>query len=460
MLRLLPLLILLFGCKSNAFDVTADVDGDVSTRIAVSWTTSTPGTSWVEFGGDDLEDMITPTSDSDQTQHEHMLLGLPPHQEIWYRAVTLTDGVERDVMGELTTGGLPPELPDFTVTVNEPDLQSKRPYLMGTSFGLVPALFAIDRQGQWLWYHLLDPEQLPVEMERERDGDGFVYNSFSSNYSVDASTLQRMDFEGNATWQHDTTMGHHAFTQLPDGAIAWLGLDVREWSHPELDETWDVVGDTIEVMDSSGERHTIFTTWDWLEPVYSPEWETNFYGLGKDWTHANALRWSEDRGTLTISLRNIDAVVELEIDTDSWQATPVRQLGGEPECSTVDPVELYQVPRVGGVGIDHLHDPSWTEDGEMLAMVQGNDETLAVSWSLDHEEHSLVETWNHGEDQGLESLFLGMARDLPNGNRVVVYSSAGVIQEVTPEGEVAWELVGSAGALFGNALLFYDFYAP
>jgi hypothetical protein len=457
--RLFPLLIALSGCADHAYDVTADVDGDVSTRVMVSWTTDEPGVSWVEFGGVGLEDMSTPTSDGERVRHEHMLLGLPAFQDVWYRAITVVDGVERSVSGALTTGGLPAELPEFTVTVDRPELRSNRPYLMGTSFGLVPALFAIDRQGQWLWYQLLDAGQMPVEMERERDGDGFLYNSFSSDYSVDGSTVQRADFEGGATWQHETALGHHAFTQLPDGATAWLTLDVRDWSHPDVDETWSVVGDAIVVLDSEGEEHTVFTTWDWLEPIYSPEWETDFYGLGKDWTHANALRWNEVRGTLTLSLRNLDTVVELELDTETWQATPVRQLGGEPEWALVDPRELYQVPG-SAVGIDHLHDPSWTEDGDLLAMVQGQEETLAVSWALDDAEHALVETWRHGDGLGLESIFLGMARDLPNGNRLVVYSSAGVIQEVTRDGEVAWELQGSAGALFGNALLFYDFYAP
>ncbi len=465
-MRTLPIIICavtlpsaLAGCAPGDFEVDADIDSKVSTRVVVTWTTDEPGSSWVEYGGPDLETTTTPVSDQQSDDHKHYLLGLPAYQDVWYRAVTVVGGRELAVEGELTTGGIPPEIPDLTVTVDQRGLQSQEPYLVGTAFGLVSCLFAIDRQGRVLWYHLVDSGNMPVELELENNGPGFYYNTFASDYTEDNGRIQRLSFTGAGKNKLRTELAHHAFTQLPDGGLAWLTLDVRDWTDPDDGTTYTVVGDAIEAQTAAGEQYTAFSIWDWLEPVITEEWDDDFYGLGKDWSHANALRYEEETGTLLLSLRNLDTVVELALDEDDGLLTPVRQLEGMNGSAMVPQAEVYRTTP-SSPHFDYLHDPTITADGTFMAQLHLAGETQIVEYDIIDSTHKLDQVWSYGEGEGLLTYFLGMARDLDNGNRLVSFASEGIVREVTPEGEVAWELQGAAGALFGNILPFEDFYAP
>ncbi len=446
------------ACAPGDFAVDASVDEALPTRVHLQWTTEAPGLSWVEYGGEGLGTASTPRSERASTSHDHFLLGIPPHQELWYRAVTLIDGQESITEGEIRTGGVPAELPDFTVTVDEPELQSDHSYLMGTMFGLTPGIFAIDRAGNWHWYHLIDGERMPVEIEREIGGDGFVFNTFSADYTEDASRIQRMSFTGEDSRSVDTGQAHHAFTQLSDGSLAWLQLDVRSWTDHD-GVTQDVVGDAVIVRDTHGEEHVVFSTWDWLDPVITDYWDEDFYGVGKDWTHANALRWDEQRQTLLLGLRNLETVVELELDPESWEATPVLQLAGVPGSAMMDEGDIFRYGD-GYHRFDYLHHPGFTSIGNFLALVEYQHETHVVEWTLDHQERKLVEVGSYGHGEQLRSLFLGMVTELHNDNRLVTYSSEGVVREIAPDGQVAWELQAAAGTVLGNTMMFSDYYSP
>jgi hypothetical protein len=456
----LPVLVgLTVACGQGNYAVRATVDAKVATRVAVRWDTKQPGTSWVEFGSDGLEETSTLPTERESESHAHTLLGLGPFQEVWYRAITVIDGKEYAKEGTIRTQGVPAELPEFEITIDEPELQDDAPYLLGTSFGVAPLLFAIDRQGGWRWYHQLDRGIVPVELEIERQGGGFVFNTFSDDYSEDNGRIRRLSFTGKQPWKIATSQAHHSFTQIPDGGLAWLALEVRDWTDPDDGSTIAVVGDVVVIRDAAGEEHEVFNCWDWLEPVKTDHWDDEFYGMGKDWVHANALRWDEERGTLLMSLRNLQSVVELELDTDSWQATPVRQYDGVEGSELVDEADIYRVAD-GSHTFDYLHNPVFTSDGGLMALVESGLETHVVEWAVDDGDRSLVETWTYGEGEALRSVFLGAATELPNGNRLLTFSSEGIIREVTPDGTIAWELQSSAGAVIGSSLQFSDFYAP
>ncbi len=443
------------ACSWGPYSVAANLDEDVPTVVSLQWTSIHAGSSWVEYGGEGLETTSTPTTTTTATDHEHLLLGIPPYQDVWYRAITLVDGVEHVREGEVRTGGLPPELPDMTVTVDQPELRSEESYLLGTMFGLVPGIFAVDRAGNWNWFHLLESDVMPVE--RERDGDGFLFNTFAADYTQDDSGVHRMAFADQQTWSEPTELGHHAFTQMPNGALAWLTLDVRDWLGPD-GEIHSVVGDAVVVLDEDGEEHVVFSTWDWIEPVITEYWEEDLYGLGKDWSHANTLRWDDERGTLLLSFRNLETVVELWLDQNRWDAQPILQLGGVAGSEMLDDGDIYRLE--GRHGFDYLHNPGFTDTGTFMAMVEQDGETHAVEWALDHGNRALRELDSYGDGEALRTMFLGMVTELDNGNLLLTYSSEGLVREVTPDGVVAWELQASVGAAFGHTLLFDSYYEP
>ena len=54
--------------------------------------------------------------------------------------------------------------------------------------------------------------------------------------------------------------------------------------------------------------------------------------------------------------------------------------------------------------------------------------------------------------------FLGQFSRLENGNRLINYGSAGVLQEVTEDGEVVWEVYSPLGYWFGNGEMLDSLY--
>jgi hypothetical protein len=87
--------------------------------------------------------------------------------------------------------------------------------------------------------------------------------------------------------------------------------------------------------------------------------------------------------------------------------------------------------------------------------------TLALEYEVDDGAQLLREVWRHG-DEGTAVLaqYQGGVTVLENGNRLVNFGSAGVLQEVTVEGDVVWELKGSTGAAFGSVEAFGSYYEP
>ena len=62
----------------------------------------------------------------------------------------------------------------------------------------------------------------------------------------------------------------------------------------------------------------------------------------------------------------------------------------------------------------------------------------------------MVEIWSNASDQAGLTM-LGQAHRLESGNVLVNYGGKGIIREITPEGEVVWELSSPLGTWFGNA---------
>ena len=58
------------------------------------------------------------------------------------------------------------------------------------------------------------------------------------------------------------------------------------------------------------------------------------------------------------------------------------------------------------------------------------------------------EVWSYA-NEGVFVYILGEAARLPSGNTLIVWSTAGQVQEVTPGGELVWSLDSEVGGAFG-----------
>jgi hypothetical protein len=232
---------------------------------------------------------------------------------------------------------------------------------------------------------------------------------------------------------------HHMFTQLPDGTLAFQQLDIRRYALDGEPET-DWVGDAIAEIAPGGEAETVFSVWDAIEPSRNDHMDGPGLYPGLDWTHGNQIRYDASAGTYLLSLGHAADV--LMIDRASYQ---VNEIWGR-DGMAAEPA------------FDHQHDPNWLADGHLLMFMTSDDRSGAVEYA--REGDTLVEVWRHGfEDQ---SMALGQARRLSNGNTFVNFGSGQEMREVAPDGEILWALAtddpGLNTPFFGQFYLVSDLY--
>ncbi len=444
-LSALPLLALaLTGC--HPFEGEAYLHEEVPMMPVLEWSTGDAATSWVEYGLDESYGMATPVGE-EGTDHQHHLLGMPGLSEVFFQACDDTAGKQRCAQGSIATQGVPAELPDARVTVELPEGYDTDPYVLGTFFGGVPVVFVMDRKGGWLWYRTVDEGKNPIELAFDPATGDVMFNSFLTDHGEDDSNVTRISFDRSVDEDIDTPWGHHAFTMLPDGRVAYVAIDVRDFDYGDDQGAVPWVGDAIQIV---GEDDTLWSTWDWRDPEKVDGWDGTFYPQGYDWTHANALHYSEERDSYLLSLRNYDMILEIAGDGSEV----LHEYGGDYGYAFAE----------GSRAFNYQHDPDWTADGTLLMISTDEsgeyNETTALEYEVDHDNQLLTEIWSHGDDERFNVLIQGTARDLSNGNRFVNFGSEGVIREVEPDGTVVWELSAAAGAAFGNTIPFPDMFAP
>lgn len=336
-----------------------------------------------------------------------------------------------------------PEKPDDTAVPDDPGAL-RDGNLLGSLMGEDPFLFIADRDGEYLWTLPLDPENQCPQVNLARDGRTLLYNEFASDRNLDIGRVVRVDMQGRVVEEVDTPEAHHAFAELPDGTFAWLSVDLRS-----TDEWGDVVGDKVVERAPDGTLRDVFSTWDWLEPEENPNWDSGFYPQGWDWTHGDSLFYDTDRDAYLVSFRNINTVLMLD-----RSGTILDTFGGETSSYRTVPDEASP---------NYPHGAHLLADGHLLltstAQFDGEMVTWASELEPDAEAGELREVWTYGRDAGLYAITLGGATRMSNGNTLVNWGAGGVLREVTPEGEVTWELATDLGEYFGRAT-FLEGVAP
>ncbi len=451
---LIPFVATMIACSAPVqdFEVQVEVNEQISTVLDISWTTSEPGISWVEFGRDGAYDLSTPVSTVAGTEHRFQLIGVGAGSEISFRAITeIGEGQSQLVTeGSASNGELPEDMPRFRVETYEEELvSSDRWMLTGYESEEGSWIVAVDRRGGVVWYERVPDDGMPFSVEVKQDEPGVIYNARQRDGLRDKSWLVETTLLEDLDSQLTLQYGHHAMTQLPSGAVAWIGAELREWTHPISGETMVVQGDTININTEDGQIRELFNMWDFSEPEPSPWFDSEYFEGAKDWTHANALSYNDKAGTILFSIRNLAMLLEIDAGTGVVK----RALGGSSTLAFSE----------GSRRFSYQHDPNWTPDGTILMVStspkeNGRQETVAVEYQVDAETDVLTEVWSYGADLDLHASYHGGARALSNGNRLVNFGSAGVVHEATPEGETAWAVTTNPAVAYGSTLMVDDLY--
>ncbi len=390
------------------------LDPDYQTLLTVSWEQGAPALIWVEYSVDDGVWMSSPPLEVEAGPVSQLLLGLPYSSQASFRiANDFGEGALYSAEHAAVTGEPHEHFPEPTVLVSDSAAwDPEMPYLFTSLAGTNRHYMfttIIDRQGRAVWARLNSVGTTTLHPRVSWDGSQLLVDegSFWSIFDGGASSrVLRMHIDGTVAETVQTPGLHHPFTDMPDGSIAWA-------AHDDGNET-------IVVRAPDGSTTTLFDCFVFLEPI----------GASWEWCGSNTLWYDPDEDRFLYSLYSEETVVE--IDRASGEATRwFGHLDGAWGFASSDTAFWWQ------------HGAHFTEQGHLLVsaeVVEDGSETVVREYALDADAQLLEQVWSFGEGQGVFADTLGEAHRLPGGNILHNYGSGSRLREVTPEGEVVWDI--------------------
>ncbi len=448
MIRGCPMALLSFvavvGCSSGpqfAGGLDVVVSPHISTVVAASWEANDPAceSAYVLVDGPQGTDSAWIPASLEGSRFETTVVGLKPDRGYRLHAVEVSGGAAMTSPGvAVQTGSAPTTLPSLSVAAGSDGATG---FLVTSTVSFPSLAVILDRDGECVWWHQLTPPEggdwetfyIP-KVARTLDGSAVIYEAATGVENANRERiLVKVSMDGADVETLPIQQAHHDFVELADGAIAVLMEDSRPVGEQMIE------GDRIVEVDEGGEQTTVWSIWDHAEFEQGDEYDPD-----TGWSHANAIQYHE--GAYYVSLRNFDAVYKIDRGSGDvlWIAG-----GDESDFALADgETKLFERQhrfRVLEEGI-LIFDNRVPEEG-----------SRAVEYALDGGDGSAEVLWEYMTDPPLFSLGFGDVERLPGGNTLVDWSAQGQIDEVTPGGEILWQLNASVGSGFGYMEWFESF---
>ncbi len=415
-------------------DLEADVHDTIGSIVVLEWEQDGQAEVLVQYSFDEGLWQGSPARGLGAGAHSELLLGIPYDTEVVLRAV-LDGEIQGDEIS-ITTGPLPdgcptpevlesdeagwdPELVWVFTSINDGQNDQGEPY-----WSLI-----VDRQGRVVWAVISPSDRVTLQPQVSSDGTALLidHNSFWGAFDGGAaSQVHQVRIDGSVERIWETAGLHHPFTQHPDGTLAWVAADGRDESIVEQGPD----GDEVEIWGCRGFHEAL--------------------GINR-YCGSNTLTFLEDSDTYLYSSYSTDSVVV--IDRAAGEASHwFGHLDGSWAFDPEDSAFWWQ------------HGPHITESGTlMLSSMLSEDgvELVVREYEMDAETETLTEVWSYGEGEGILGEEMGEAWRLSGGNVLHNYGSASRMREVTPGGEVVWDLQWQAAhdQWLGRSTALDDLYA-
>ena len=425
------------GCDGEDADPTFEVDVTVSELIptVVTLHGSAPDAitaAYVDVGLDETYGQRYEAEVLGDGEFSVVMLGLLPSTE--YLARAAADTAETTYYHEgvtFSTGPSPAGLPTLAVDVDEPERTASGFFV--TSLLTDPtAAVILDDQGNYVWWYQSDPDSENWPITRARisvDGESVLFLRnvpLGSEITDDGQHVMRISLDGSQVETIETPGVHNDLLELSDGTLAVMVEDSRE-----VDGV-DVVGDRLVEISLDGTWTEIWNVWDHLE--YDPEVED----MGH-WTHANAIDFDEEQQVYYVGARHVHAIFEIDRASGELLWT----LGG--------PESDFELDTGGTEFSQFQHQFEILDDG--ILIFDNRDEVVnssrVVEYALDEASWTATRTWQYVPDPQVYCYGMGDVHRLPSGNTLVTWSSAGMIDEVTPNWELVWRSKMELGSGIG-----------
>jgi hypothetical protein len=408
------------------FSVDLSLSPAISTVGIVEWSTiHEPIEEAVIELGPDTDYRWTAPVDLDEENYRTLLLGMKPASEYHLRIVAKGGGTTYTSDDyTIETGGRTTSLPNLVVTTEDASR-------LAGGFMVVPTYIAG-------WTFILDEDVEPVWWFRPEGGENAVRSrlSYDGKWMINANsnmpgpsngTLSRVSMDGLVEEMYDVPGRHHDVEVLPDGAMVLM----------EYESSGAGTCDRIVEMTPDGDIEEIFMVRDHF----------SHRATDGDWCHSNAINYLPDEDAYTLSILRLNSIIKLNRSGEL-----IWVFGGEDS-------------DFPGIRWAEQHQHQLLEDGILLFNNGGESgggvgvPSRALEYAMDEADRSASLVWEY-DSGSLNSMAMGDAKRLPNGNTLVVFSAAGTIQEVSPEGELLREIAYPMGNSLGYVEWRSSLYGP
>jgi hypothetical protein len=277
----------------------------------------------------------------------------------------------------------------------------------------------VDTLGHYVWYHLIDGmEGNLMRAFLSHDGTAVVYCMAGPQNALQDGKIVRVSLDGADVRDIPVPYLDHDMTELPDGTVT--GIVVED--SPDHATS----ADTLVEIAPDGTQTTVWSAWDTWDPV------AEGFSLEHNWTHANAVDYSPADDAYYLSLKSLETLLKIDRST------------GEVEWAFGGDINEFTFLGTT-LGLHHQFE---VLDGSILLFENdlfddahvGRGYSRAVEMAIDEDARTAAETWTFQHDPPLSVPVKGDVHRFADGSTQIVWSTAGEIQDVTPDGEVTWQL--------------------
>lgn len=297
----------------------------------------------------------------------------------------------------------------------------------------------LDDTGAVIWAYPPDAPlqgQPPTRARFSLDGRDIIFSRTTLAYDL-KSEIVSVPLDGGAPRTVGITSGHTDFTEYTPGGFAMLGWDIRNYGDRKI------MGENIIERAADGTERVVWTVFDEFEPDLTRVFPSHYAPdrTVEGWSHINGISYSDvdDAYYVTMSFNQGVAKIDRASGQMDWYI-------GEPGAGTFtnpDGDRLLMMPH----SVQRI-------DGGILVLSRGNAAipgtcSEAVELELDHVSNEVRRGWSYETPDCLLVTFYGGAERLPGGNTVITWTSAGRIDQVTPDGKVTWGVSTDLGSTLG-----------
>ncbi len=320
-----------------------------------------------------------------------------------------------------------------------------------------------------------------------------IINNGSSTFGI--GYLVIFDYAGRIIAQLDETVHWvHKFINSTTVLMGGAGGNVELWNyktgvvetlpipggHHEVDynpvtdtflileddyseEIWDGRNVLYDIISEYSREGDLLWQWDGRDEypfnstIHTSLGLNETFRAGADWMHSNSFTWDKENDVIYLNMRNLDTILKIDKSSKNivWSAgrwgnfTLLNSTGYEVDSIFHHPHSLEWI----GPNRFIIYDNDFYNPNHPTTMVFGSNigYSRLVEFVIDEDEQTMEEVW-FWDPQNISYYFQdsgGDADRLPNGNTIGIFANKAltnsvpdpvIVTEVTPDGEIAWEL--------------------